>query len=302
MGLLTALRLGQAGISTLVLEAHHELLPTTRAMVYMPVVIPVLRKLGILEIVQEHAYLNHGGVVWRKVNGEPLAHLPLSSSDPSEFGGVLLIGQAKMNALILEEVKKYPNVEVLFGWRCVGIEDLPHHDSVKVMVHQKAAQDDDKIFEGDYILATDGANSTVRRMLCIPFEGFTYEEFVMIGCDVIYDFVKENGLQSRLNFVVHPEDWAVIAYTGEDDGGKKAGTGEPQWRVAYVEPPDLPQSKQEIMQRAHQRVPRFLKNTKIPLRITRAELYMMHQQCAGQARKGRIMLAGDALHVSLIQE
>ena len=33
VGLLTALRLGQAGIDTLVIEAHTEILPTTRAMV-----------------------------------------------------------------------------------------------------------------------------------------------------------------------------------------------------------------------------------------------------------------------------
>ena len=33
VGLLTALRLGQAGIDTLVVEAHTEILPTTRAVV-----------------------------------------------------------------------------------------------------------------------------------------------------------------------------------------------------------------------------------------------------------------------------
>lgn len=33
VGLLTALRLGQAGVDTLVLEAHDSVLPTTRAVV-----------------------------------------------------------------------------------------------------------------------------------------------------------------------------------------------------------------------------------------------------------------------------
>ena len=39
-----------------------------------------------------------------------------------------------MNALILEQLKKYPSVEVRFGLRCVGIEDLPS-SGVKVMAH-----------------------------------------------------------------------------------------------------------------------------------------------------------------------
>lgn len=91
VGLLTALHLGQAGISTLVLESHHTLLPTTRAVVYMPVVIPVLRELGILDVVLKNAFLNRDGVTWRDLDGNTLAHLPLSSSSPGEFG-VLLFG------------------------------------------------------------------------------------------------------------------------------------------------------------------------------------------------------------------
>lgn len=47
VGLLTALCLGRADISTLVLEAHPSLLRTTRACGYLPVANPVLRKLGI---------------------------------------------------------------------------------------------------------------------------------------------------------------------------------------------------------------------------------------------------------------
>jgi 2-polyprenyl-6-methoxyphenol hydroxylase-like FAD-dependent oxidoreductase len=184
VGLLTALRLGQAGISTLVLESHHTLLPTTRAMVYMPVVIPVLRELGILDVVLQNAFLNQEGVTWRDLDGNALAQLPLSSSTPGEFGGVLLFGQSRMNALILEGLKKYPSVEVRFGLRCVGIEDSPSSPGVKVMVHQRNLVDEDIIFEAEYVLASDGANSSVRRMMCIPFEGFSFQKWKMIGCDV----------------------------------------------------------------------------------------------------------------------
>jgi 2-polyprenyl-6-methoxyphenol hydroxylase-like FAD-dependent oxidoreductase len=107
-----------------------------------------------------------------------------SSSSPGEFGGVLLFGQSRMNALILEELKKYPTVEVWYGLRCVGIEDLPSNSGVKVMVHQRNLVDEELMFEADYVLASDGANSSVRRMMCIPFEGFSFQEFKMIGCDV----------------------------------------------------------------------------------------------------------------------
>lgn len=156
VGLLTALRLGQAGISTLVLEAHKTLLPTTRAMVYMPAILPVLENLGILETVKQHAFLNEEGIVWRDETGKFLAQMPLGSSVPGQFGGVLLIGQVRMNALILEELKKYPSVEVRFGLRCVGIDNPPSADFVKVMVSEGGFKGEDLFFEADYLLGTDG--------------------------------------------------------------------------------------------------------------------------------------------------
>lgn len=110
VGLLIALQLGQANIPTVVLESHHTLLPTTRAMVYMPVIMPVLRKLGILSKVMDHAFLNHEGAVWRDMGSKELAQLKLTGDEEGEFWGVLLIGQRKMNELILDELKKYPSV------------------------------------------------------------------------------------------------------------------------------------------------------------------------------------------------
>jgi hypothetical protein len=88
---------------------------------------------------------------------------------------------------------------------------------------------------------------------------------------VIYDFVKENGFKP-LNFTVRPKDRAVIAYTGEDADSVPHGMGQPQWRVAYVEPSDLPDSKEEILHTAHERLQRYIKGRK-DFRITRAEPY-----------------------------
>lgn len=295
VGLLIALGLGRAGIDTLVVEAHHELLPTTRAMVYMPVVLPVLKALGILDTVLQAAFLNKEGVRWRDIDGKELAHLPLGGDSSDEFGGVLLIGQWRMNELILEELNKYPSVEVQFGMRCVGIDDKPGIENVRIMVHGSSMLDEDTFIKAKYMIATDGANSSIRRMLCVPFEGFTFQDFKMVGTDVIYDFVKQEDF-TPLNFIVHPKDWAVIAYTGQEEDRLPIGSGKPQWRVAYVEDPDLPDSKQDYLKRAEEQVKKYTKKGDGQFRVIRAEPYLMQQRSAAQPRKGRVMLAGDALH------
>lgn len=173
VGLLTALRLKHAGIDTIVLESHVTPLPTERAMVYMPVVIPVVRSLGILELVQSYAFLNDEGAFWRAREGRQLAQLPLTGDTTGDFGGVLMISQKRMAFLVHTELKKYPSVEVRFGLRCAGIEDLPSSDHIKVMVHQGRKKDGDLLFHADYVLGTDGTNSSVRRIMCILSEGLT---------------------------------------------------------------------------------------------------------------------------------
>jgi len=123
-------------VPTIVLEKHHTLLPTAHAMVYMPVIILVLRKLGILKQVMATAFLNHEGAdAERQGVGEIEGE-----NESGEFSGVLLIGQRKMNGLILEELKIYPCVEVLFEMGVVGIEDLEGKDSVRVTAHQGYAK------------------------------------------------------------------------------------------------------------------------------------------------------------------
>jgi len=44
----------------------------------------------------------------------------------------------------------------------------------------------------------------------------------MIGADVYYDFAKANGY-TLLNFIVHPQEWAAIVYTGQDQHGDPYG-------------------------------------------------------------------------------
>ncbi|KAF8852428.1 hypothetical protein BDZ45DRAFT_110273 [Acephala macrosclerotiorum] len=92
VGLLLALRLGQAGIRTTVLESYKKLLPTIRVMVYMPTVLTIFRELGIFDTITTHSYSNYCGVSWRDVDCNELAHLTIESDKPYEFKGALITG------------------------------------------------------------------------------------------------------------------------------------------------------------------------------------------------------------------
>jgi len=163
------------------------------------------------------------------------------------------------------------------------------------MVRKPEASSDDVIFSADWLLGTDGTNSSVRHCLCIPLEGYSHTKFRMIGADVYYDFIKENNW-SLVNFMVDPTDWAVVTYTGQDQNGDPYGNDPPLWRVAYSEPTDLDGAPEKVMERAKKRIACYARG-KVDLEIARAEPYIVHQRCAAQAQKVMVLLAGDALHV-----
>lgn len=296
VGLLIAIRLGQEGIQALVLEKNETLPRATRAVVYNPVVLKLLKSLGVLDTVIREAYLNTEGVVWKNMNGELVAHLKVDSDNPDEFGGVLLIGQSRMNDIFLEELKKYPSVEVVFGATCTGIEESPSTNTVKVMTWQRSNGQQDIFYEADYVIGTDGANSSVRRCLCIPFEGYSWPNWKIISTHVCYDFATEKGC-SPITIIVDPVDWAVIINTGEDSNGRGCRPEDAVWRVSFGEDPSLPSSREAVLERAMKQVRKYIKADS-PFKIVSTEPYYLHQRCAAQARKGRVMLAGDALHVS----
>ena len=273
----------------LVIERHNELLPTIRAMVYQPVVLEVLQGLGILDKVEQHAHLNREGIYWRTLDDKELAHLPMPEGEH-----VLLLGQSRMNALILEEIAKYPCVKVRFKTAYAGCEQDADGKHVKVMIHETSPdKDEDIMLTTDWLIGTDG---TVRRSSCIPFEGFSFTEFRMIGADVYHDFAQPDEYGTIMNFVVDSEDWAVVIYTGQQkDLLPPESDALPVWRIAYVEPTHLSLKKEDILKRARQRCARYAKGNR-NLEVSRAEPYRLHQRCAAQAIKGRVLLAGDALH------
>lgn len=81
---------------------------------------------------------------------------------------------------------------------------------------------DEYFLESKFIDGCDGANSTTRRMSFIPFEGFPWTNFRFVATDVEYDFAEHCGF-SLVNYIVDPENWALISKTGK----------EIIWRVCY---------------------------------------------------------------------
>jgi hypothetical protein len=90
----------------------------------------------------------------------------------------------------------------------------------------------------------------------------------------------------------------VIAFTGQDeDGVASDGSRKPLYRVAFIEPLDLPAKSNDYIQRTKERLKLWTAGEE-DFKVLRSEPYINSQRCASAAYKGRVFLAGDALHVS----
>ena len=131
------------------------------------------------------------------------------------------------------------------------------------------------------MVGADGARSTVRNLLSLPFEGHTWPER-FVATNVSYDF-ERYGFEPA-NMVADPVNWAVVARLGREN----------LWRVTFEEDANLPED--DIPRRIAERYSVLLPDPKAPYRIVAYSPYRVHERCAPTFRVGRTLLAGDAAH------
>ena len=104
-----------------------------------------------------------------------------------------------------------------------------------------------------------------------------------VAINLHYDFERHGW--ARANFLLDPVDWAIIPVLD-----KKSG-----WRVTYGEDADLPE--ETVAERAGARLARLLPDAG-PYEIERIAPYRVHQRAVDRMRIGRVLLAGDAAHIT----
>jgi 2-polyprenyl-6-methoxyphenol hydroxylase-like FAD-dependent oxidoreductase len=135
-----------------------------------------MKKIGIYEDVIKVSVLNKEGFWFRtpfSKSNELLATLKLGKIPKGELNydfAAANLGQDDLAALILSHAEKLENFEILWSHRFAGVQQDEHGVTVCAVTPKG-----EKFLKADYVVGCDGAGSAVRRALCIPFEGFTWD-------------------------------------------------------------------------------------------------------------------------------
>jgi 3-(3-hydroxy-phenyl)propionate hydroxylase len=284
VGLLCAWLLGRRGLRVRLFDNNTAPQADPRAATTHPATLELLAEDGLAADMARVGLVAPIFQFWDRPSGDLVAEFDhaLLTND-TRYPYVVQCEQYKTAKLILERLRKLPNVEILFGHEVTDVTQS--ESSVVVEVRSTNGK---KNHPGSYLIGADGGRSVVRKQSGIPFEGFTWpERFIVLTTP--YDFEAKRRYCYR-SYFAEPGAWCNCFKVSAD--------GPPGlWRTVF--PVLGEQSEDEILSDSsvEERIQKFFPAPR-RYEIVHRNLYVTHQRVANTFRKGRVLLAGDAAHVN----
>jgi 3-(3-hydroxy-phenyl)propionate hydroxylase len=273
VGLAVALSLASRGVPVHVIEAEPALTEDHRAGSFHP---PTLEMLAPLGVTEEMLRLGIQVPRWqiRDRRAGVVVEWDLGLiADLTPYPYRFHLEQFKLTPILLAKLRAFPHAKVSFSTQLV--DAVPGADSVNVKTSNGT-------LHTPWLVGCDGGRSTVRRIMGVEFEGFTWpERFIVISTP--HDF-SAHGFTANA-YVADPKEWAAVFHMPG------------LWRLAFPVHADEDEAEVLADDAVEARMQRFLAR---PHRyeVLQKGIYRVHQRVAKDWRRGRMLLAGDAAHLN----
>lgn len=277
-GAVAAGLLGGHGLKTFACDRSREVYDKPRAIALDHEILRVFQQLGVVDAVLQHAepftpsefHGTEGQLIKRFTTVEPPYPLGYTPS--------MVFTQPPVERALRDHVRALPSVEVALG---VELVDLSQDaEGVTLTLHDDAGAC--RTVRARYLIACDGASSTVRGLVGATLEDLDFDEPWLV-VDVL---LNERGLakvpttskqycepQRPCSYIIGPGNhrrWEISINEGEDP--REVATPEGSWKLLarWLTPDDAT--------------------------LWRQASYRFHALVADRWRTGRVFLAGDAAH------
>jgi len=256
-------------VPTVVLEAKAGLEPVgSRAIVLARHALATFRRLGCPEIAERGVVLERA----RTYVGETelfTIEFPRVAAD--ELPAFVNLQQTHTERALAARVG-----DVRFGAPVTGLRQ--HGEGVTLTT-------DKGEIEASYVVACDGAHSTVRRLLGLEFPGKTFRDRFLIA-DVQAELPGFPRNERRFFFDPPSNPGRQILVHPQPDG---------EWRIDWQVPPETDAEAERESGALDRRVRALVGDA--PYELAWLTAYRFHQRLAERFRVGRVFLAGDAAHL-----
>jgi 3-(3-hydroxy-phenyl)propionate hydroxylase len=279
VGSLLAYLLAQANVEVVVLDANPGLVKDYRASTFHPPTLDLLESSGVADALVSMG-LQCPVIQYRDRRSGPIGELDLSVlRNDTRHPYRLQCEQFKLTGWLHDRLTEMHHAEIHLDQTVLSVST----DDAGAMV-RTSGTDGERTWHARYVIGTDGARSTVRSSLKIPFEGYTHpEQFLVAGTD--YDFMAAMPDIQFVNYTSDPDEWFLMLRIPD------------MWRVVVPVPPsvavDEAKSSGYIQSCLHNICP-----SDKPYEILVNSVYRVHQRVAARYRQASTLLAGDAAHVN----
>lgn len=279
VGLVSAIRLSEAGIPTLLCESGPGLPRDLRASTWHPPTLDMLHPFGLTDRLIEAGLVSPTWQIRQHETGERAVFDLTVLADETEHPFRLQCEQHKFGDFALDWLRRNGGAQIMFGAR---VDDVAQDaDGVTVTVDRNGETEQHR---GRYLVAADGAKSMIRETLGLTLSGKTYPETTILattpfafhdhleGLSNVNYIWSRNGTFSLLRL---PGVWRASLYPDKDETTERALDPEAiETKLQRIVPKDTPYDVGEVRP------------------------YRIHQRIVDTYRAGRILLAGDAAHLN----
>jgi len=271
VGLFLANECARRGLRWRLLETRASQSEHSKALAIFPRTLEIFDMAGVVAPFLDTA--NRVTSVAVMAQGHRLAHLPFAPGE-SPYPFVAMVPQDVTERLLVDQLRRKggaPEYETSF------VSAVQHPDRVSVTVDHRGHRRD---LTAAFVVGCDGAHSTVRHLLNLPFEGAEYEALFLLAD------VQTNQAFPADELQLCPSEFGPVAIFPMSATRRRI--------VATVEAPEGDSPSLGLVQRIlRQRGPAELEARG----LSWSTYFRVHHRQVAELRVGRMFIAGDAAHI-----
>ena len=278
-GLALAIQLIRYGIDFVIVDKREGITPYSKAIGVQARTLEIYQQIGIAQSLVDQGLIAKG--VRLLEGGEAKAEVPLATlgEGKSPFPYLLIVEQSKHEHLLYNYIRAHGHD---VRWQTT-LSDFSQ-DSTGVAGTLVNAGGEKQMVQAQYLVACDGAKSSVRHGLGLTFEGSTLERLFYVA-----------DVQLKWDF---PHDMLTACLAKDRSTAFFPMPGEDRYRIDGVFPEDTYKVAGEIPYDEIEK--QILEDSQVELDIYQVNwfsTYKVHSRRVNKFSVGRCFLAGDAAHI-----
>jgi 3-(3-hydroxy-phenyl)propionate hydroxylase len=174
VGLCAAIDLAQRGVAVVLLDDADRIGEGSRGICYAKRTLEILDRLGVAQRCLDKGVTWKVGKVFQR--DALLYRFDLLPEDGHEMPAFINLQQYYLEQFLCERAQELDNLDIRWRNKVSGIE--PRNDGARLTVE---TPDGPYRLDADWVIAADGARSTLRRLLSLDFVGEVFEDRFLIA-------------------------------------------------------------------------------------------------------------------------